>query len=212
MPALTAGALFYLVSSTLAASALFLLVELIERARSSVDIAAARGRRTGLRSAFLRRRAEPPRGHEPRRRGAGADRPRSSRRRWPSSAWASSPARCWSPACRRCRASSASSRCCRPCSAPTAARRRHARRWTFVRAADRLRAAGDDRWYARRHPPLLGAARTARRRACASSSACRSRPCCSPAPCWSCAAEPVLRYTRATAAGAAPSRRTTSTR
>lgn len=38
-PSLTAGALFYLVSSTLALSALFLLAELIERSRSANDIA-----------------------------------------------------------------------------------------------------------------------------------------------------------------------------
>ncbi|MDB5980847.1 MAG: putative monovalent cation/H+ antiporter subunit [Pseudomonas sp.] len=37
-PSLTAGALFYLVSSTLALSALFLLAELIERSRSANDI------------------------------------------------------------------------------------------------------------------------------------------------------------------------------
>ena len=37
-PSLTAGALFYLVSSTLALSALFLLAELIERSRSSADL------------------------------------------------------------------------------------------------------------------------------------------------------------------------------
>ncbi|MCK1786000.1 cation:proton antiporter, partial [Pseudomonas sp. TNT11] len=37
-PSLTAGALFYLVSSTLALSALFLLAELIERSRSANDL------------------------------------------------------------------------------------------------------------------------------------------------------------------------------
>src|SRR5690606_17433142 len=37
-PSLTAGALFYLVSSTLALSALFLLAELIERSRSANEI------------------------------------------------------------------------------------------------------------------------------------------------------------------------------
>jgi multicomponent K+:H+ antiporter subunit D len=39
-PGLTAGALFYLVSSTLALSALFLLAELIERSRSANDLVA----------------------------------------------------------------------------------------------------------------------------------------------------------------------------
>ena len=48
-PALTGGALFYLLSSTLAASALFLLVELIERSRDVEPThAAARRRRRAL--------------------------------------------------------------------------------------------------------------------------------------------------------------------
>jgi hypothetical protein len=73
-PALSGGALFYLASSTLAGCALFLLVELLERARqvevgrsSSTTATTALARVPGRRAAARR---------ESRRRRAGADRPR----------------------------------------------------------------------------------------------------------------------------------------
>ena len=58
--AMTAGALFYLVSSTLGASAMFLLVELAERARSSVDMPLYEVRANGATFGFPSWRAETP--------------------------------------------------------------------------------------------------------------------------------------------------------
>lgn len=60
--ALTGGALFYLLSSTLAASALFLLIELIERARQSDAPAALLGEADGNQLPFAAELIEPPQG------------------------------------------------------------------------------------------------------------------------------------------------------
>ena len=98
------GAVLPASSSTLAASALFLLVELVERARQ-VDAGAAWSTTTTDRLP-LRRTPRPAARRQPRRRGAGADRPRDPGRAGLPRPRLHRSARCWSPGCRRCRASS----------------------------------------------------------------------------------------------------------
>ena len=95
----TSAALFYLLSATLAASALFLLVELVERIGHRRPRAAA--------PTWTWSRARTPTSTTTRSRSSAG----CSRCRWRCSAWPSSPARCSSPGCRRCRASSRRSRC-----------------------------------------------------------------------------------------------------
>ena len=108
--ALTGAALYYLVVSTLALSALFLLVELVERGRRpGADVLAVTA------EAFGSGDDEGDESH------VGAAIPGGSRA---SRCRASPRARsCWR-ACRRLRASSASSRCWMRCSSPTRSRRR----------------------------------------------------------------------------------------
>ena len=116
-PAVRAGALYYLLSSTLAASAFFLLIDLVERWRNA-------GRSIAPHEAagdapFLSEDLQPARRRQPRRRRSR----RSIGRAIPAGVAflglaLRRAARCCSPGCRRCRASSASSRCCRRCSTP----------------------------------------------------------------------------------------------
>ena len=110
--AMVAGALYYLVASTLAIAALFLMVELIEREQGALaGILTVTAEAYGLGDDELpfdedEIREEPPPAP-------------ASPAPPPSSASASSPAPSFSPGCRRSPASSASSPCSRPSSAPS---------------------------------------------------------------------------------------------
>ena len=140
------GALFYLVSSTLALAApFFLLVDLVERWRAGatvVDEAPFLSATLEAQEVNLDDEEEPL---------VGRPSPRP-RRCW---AWPSSRACCSSPACRRFRPSSASSACCRRALAAAQAARSVRACMAVHRACSGLRPAHPHRAHAHGHPDLL---------------------------------------------------------